>query len=341
MAQWRPGRQKQGSTYEQKQVRAPADSRATIGDTFPGWPLPANLIPRYCARYRLLACDRAALGRRVNLRPRDIAETIRLELKTFADIGIPERKAGKKWQKLDCPYCHSPRSASISYQVDYFRCWNPGCGKIRSTEPDGGDWKYVQQFIPLIRPAIEKIERLHSHARYWDLDGHLRQRLLVYAGEPDPKDADAGALEVWEERCSGDPAKLDSYVQQALNGDALDYMRKTLRREHQSLDAMYEAMEENSAATSIESWTGEERVVNLSHVDRRRLMEVGIPPEDIDLADYPTLTLIHVWGYNQSEVAVLLGVSVSTVKRRIDSEGKALAKSELLDPPPDEELMPA
>jgi hypothetical protein len=88
-------------------------------------------------------------------------------------------------------------------------------------------------------------------------------------------------------------------------------MRAELRREHESLDELYEAMEDPAMVVSAR--------------DKQRLEELGTPKEsDLDLADYPTLTLHHVEGYTESEIAGMLGIDERTVRRRMDREKKSL-----------------
>jgi len=182
-----------------------------------------------------------------------------LEDKLCRDLGtnippeLPDPAPDKRWPRVPCcPFCGGRKTAAVNYDISWFKCFRCGnevsAGMVRQ-HIYLSDGELVSKDVPAgadvaarFRAQIDQAAR-NVQAKYgrwmpdWDARSFAAERVLVYAGEPRPKDSRAGKLDDWETQVNGDPDQLDRYVLRALTSDLLNYSRGKVRARRSEMAA--------------------------------------------------------------------------------------------------------
>jgi ribosome-binding protein aMBF1 (putative translation factor) len=140
---------------------------------------------------------------------------------------------------------------------------------------------------------------------------------MIYAGPVRQGDCDSGQLSVWEGKAK-DQSELDSFVQQALNCDGVDEMRKRIRDdshiddkpvdEHEK-DYRVPKLNSSKDIRELERWTDRDIVFDYA-------------------SGYPYLKAVELDGWKIEELAAKTGVKRGVVGRIISKEKAKLKKAE-------------
>ena len=223
-----------------------------------------------------------------------------LRERTRADLELPAPDAGKprKWHRFTCPFCGRPRAA-VNYAVGVFVCHHAGCRVKIAPEPANRDGWTLHRFRFQLAQAVTNTQRKYGRwvatsergrRQYDDLWQQARLTLIEFDT--------SGQIDAWESDVSGDQNQLDRYVLRAVDCDLMDWAKKIYRAKNR---------EQSQPGTVIDG--------------RSQLRADDESPEDAAIwISWPTLKLKFKYGMTVKEIAAHLGVSESTVKRRIAGE---------------------
>jgi Winged helix-turn-helix DNA-binding len=189
------------------------------------------------------------------------------------------------WRRFPCPFCGKPRGA-INYGIGIYKCFHAGCGvTLWPDRPADGTHviaRFRLQIAQAVRNARGRFGRWIDLADLWQQAGRTVTEYDV-----------SGQIDDWDADVSGDPDQLDRFVLRALNGDLSNWADGIVRRKRR------ESLNDDL------SWVQAE--------DR---------PADYGAAwiSWPTLGMRFRHGMTNREIATELGISVSTVNRRIAAE---------------------
>jgi hypothetical protein len=227
---------------------------------------------------------------RMDTRMSRIADVLRQQ-SPDAELPEPSAEQPRKWLRFPCPFCGKDRAA-INYALDLFVCHHDECRQriwAREDSADPDNWlsdRFQFQLSQAVRNVQGKYGRWVKGENVKDLRQYGEMMLIEYERK--------GQLDSWEADVDGDPDQLDRYVLAALNGDLLNWMEKLVRsRRREALSADYQTQ---------------------------------IRPTDESVEDtitwvaWPTLGLRFKWQLTVAEMARSLGISESTVKRRLRGE---------------------
>jgi hypothetical protein len=263
---------------------------------------------------------------------KNLEQVLQWELGTFASLDLPEPDPDTHWQKLTCClFCGMKKKnkAYVNYRLGWYKCFK--CGRDVSVE--GND--VVSRFRPQIDHAAEKCASTFcawdSKTESWsylvpraDIWQHACCRILTYAGEPSPRDNDAGKLADWEIMVKGDPNQLDRYVLKALNCDMQDFARKERRRLKR--DYLADPSEPSHAVKgaceqSDDDGTGLNDELNALSWNYQPEVLRRFEPGQLDpLESCPTLRMRYEYGFTVAEIAKMTGKTCRTVERMIKAE---------------------
>jgi hypothetical protein len=176
-----------------------------------------------------------------------ITDELCRHLGTYRTPELPEDTGKLGWSKhFPCLFCGADgkKTAAINYGIGYYKCFrckhDVSAGTYRDRVLIGDECVDcivpagtgpVFRFRAQIAQAARTInDKLPDYAPHDDALSYARLRVLVYAGEPDIKDADAGKLPVWEDRAQFDFNEVDRFVLAALNADLMDWADKRARQ---------------------------------------------------------------------------------------------------------------
>jgi len=248
-------------------------------------------------------------------------------------VDIPERVDGERFLRMPCPFCGGSR-AWLDYEGGWFRCPHEGCKRDVTTGPAEREHWMITRFRRQIDVAARKVTAKFTYgqgegrATWLPLDEatyYAEYLVWNYACGKPGQPHDAGRLDDWWTDClhfDDPPGKLDSYVQQALNGDLHNFAKTRAA-----------AWERHPTAQLAEDHAYEYDVRSPNRGDDWLPNNDGIMPPrraaqaladadspDAQLNDYPLLQMKYRDGLTNKQIGLEIGVGPKVVAKRIADE---------------------
>ena len=257
---------------------------------------------------------------------------MRRELGTFGyEPKVTIGAATKGWHRIECPFCGYHR-AQIHFDLGLFWCPKRSCARKLTTAEH---WSVVDQYWDVTNKVLRS-EPVRKYGDWLTLEHRetrtvaegrefCQTRLMEYAAN--------GELDDWEIACDGDADRLRGFVYTALHRDLLNYADKKVHRIRRQRAEGSQTDEPTPAGELIDGLAQDAEVAEFRRTGTPpdgQLAHLWAEPETTG-DDYPTLTLRQgddgEPGLSEDDIAVKLGVSVSTVKRRIKKETARLLEA--------------